>query len=64
MDAMTTRLKIRPAVAADAGDCGRMCYQAFAAIAMYLLYRVESADTLSRFTAEVVPAVREIVQAC
>jgi alkanesulfonate monooxygenase SsuD/methylene tetrahydromethanopterin reductase-like flavin-dependent oxidoreductase (luciferase family) len=32
-------------------------------VSMYLLYRVESVDVLSRFAAEVVPAVREMVEA-
>ncbi|GBG38291.1 N5,N10-methylene tetrahydromethanopterin reductase [Mycobacterium montefiorense] len=32
-------------------------------VSMYLLYRVESADTLSRFAEEVVPVVREMVEA-
>jgi hypothetical protein len=30
---------------------------------MYLLYRVDSVETISRFAQEIVPAVREMVYA-
>ncbi|MCW2864054.1 MAG: luciferase-like monooxygenase [Actinoallomurus sp.] len=32
-------------------------------MSVYILYRVESADVIRRFAAEVAPAVREIVTA-